>query len=121
MVFLRVFNSLEVASSLLKYVSETGGAVVYRNICNAFQLTHRCLTQHLSTGPGRGLDEDASILLVYGRSGGTGEKLQEKDGRTGGSGARCNGTVPFGVKTKLCMDMRIFWNNSCLLKEKRSS
>lgn len=52
MVFLRVFNSLEVASSLLKYVSETGGAVVYRNICNAFQLTHRCLTNTSPQGGG---------------------------------------------------------------------
>lgn len=54
------------------------GAVVFRNICNAFQLTHRArLTNTSPQSGGRGLVEKASILLVDGLCGTTGEKLQE--------------------------------------------
>lgn len=111
------FLSSEVAPSSLKYVSETAG--LWSPEVFAVQLPHRGQSDpHLCTqggGRGRCLGEAAPVLLVDGRS-----ARQERNSRkTDGAGARCNGTRGYvsALKRKLCMDVRIFWDNLLFLTQ----
>lgn len=78
------------------------GAVVFRSICFSAH-TQGQPDQHLSAG--RGFEEVALIPLVDGRSG----RQARNSRKTDRAGARCKGIrIHFGVKKKLCMDMRTF-------------
>lgn len=86
----RVLHNFEVGPSSLKYVSETLGlwsSEVFAALCS---LTRGQSDPHLSAG--RGLGEAAPVLLVDGRRGTTGEKLQE-NGRSWEHGVTGQGYI----------------------------